>query len=45
MVLVEQPFAITAAEVPCLERDGVKHVRHRQYARGHEMNVWFAPPA
>ena len=43
LVYVTQPFAIKNVEVPCLARQGVRHYRLRQYARG-EMNVWLVPP-
>ena len=42
---VMQPFALDDVTVPCLDRDGVRHYRFRQYARGDEMNVWLVPAA
>jgi hypothetical protein len=42
---VEQLFALPAVDVPCLERDGIRHYRFEQYARGGETNVWLVPPA
>ena len=41
---VTQPFALASVYVPCLTRDGVRHYRFEQYARGNEMNVWLVPP-
>jgi hypothetical protein len=43
VVFVTRPFAIKQVEVPCLERQGVRHYRFRQYTRG-DMNVWIVPP-
>jgi hypothetical protein len=40
---VMQPFALEDVTVPCLDREGVRHYRFRQYARGGEMNVWLVP--
>ena len=40
---VMQPFALDDVTLPCLEREGARHYRFRQYARGGEMNVWFVP--
>ena len=42
---VMQPFALDDVTVPCLDRNGVRHYRFRQYARGGEMNVWLVPAA
>ena len=44
LAYVMQPFAIDPVDVPCLTRDGVRHFRFQQYARGDEMNVWLIPP-
>jgi hypothetical protein len=45
VVYVMEPFGVEPVDVPCLTRPGVTHVRFRQYAGGHQMNVWFVPPA
>ena len=42
---VEQPFTLSAVDVPCLGRPGVEHSHFRQYARGDETDVWLVPPA
>jgi hypothetical protein len=44
VVYVTQPFGIATVEVPCLARDGVRHVRLEQYARGGRIDVWVVPP-
>jgi hypothetical protein len=44
-VYVDQPFLVPEADVPCTRRDGARHHRFEQYARGHEINVWIIPPA
>lgn len=44
VVFVMQPFGVPDVELPCLGRSGVERFRHRQYARGGEMNVWIVPP-
>lgn len=45
VVFVTQPFGIPDVDVPCLERPGAELYRHRQYARGGQMDVWIVPPA
>jgi hypothetical protein len=43
---VMEPFGVPPVDVPCLRgRPGVTHYRFDQYAGGHQMNVWFVPPA
>jgi hypothetical protein len=44
-VYVDQPFLVPETDVPCTRRDGARHHRFEQYARGHEINVWIIPPA
>ena len=45
VVFVSQPWLLPPVRVPCTERDGARHIRIRQYARGEEVNVWLIPPA
>ena len=42
-VYVDQPFLVPGADVPCTRREGARHYRFEQYARGHEINVWIIP--
>jgi hypothetical protein len=42
-IYVSQPWILLPATIPCLRRDGVRHYRVEQYARGGEINVWFIP--
>jgi MFS family permease len=44
-VYVDQPFLVPEVDVPCTSRDGVRHYRFEQYARGNEIDVWVIPPA
>jgi hypothetical protein len=44
-VYVDQPFLVPDADLECTRRDGTRHYRFEQYARGHEINVWVIPPA
>jgi hypothetical protein len=44
-VYVDQPFLVPDADPQCTRRDGARHYRFEQYARGHEINVWVIPPA
>jgi len=45
VVFVSQPWLLPPVSVPCTQREGARHIRFRQYARGEEVNVWFIPPA
>jgi hypothetical protein len=45
VVLVSQPWLLPPVTVPCTQREGARHIRFRQYARGEEVNVWLIPPA
>jgi len=45
VVFVSQPWLLPPATAPCTQRQGARHIRFRQYARGEEVNVWFIPPA
>jgi hypothetical protein len=44
VVYVHQPFGVDEIDLPCLERPGVRHYAHRQYARGDVIDVWLVPP-
>jgi hypothetical protein len=44
VVVVTQPWILAPVAIPCTQREGARHVRFKQYARGGEMNVWFVPP-
>ena len=44
-VYVSQPWLLAPATVPCLEREGVRHHRFEQYARGGRVDVWLIPSA
>ena len=45
VVYVENSFENEPVEVPCLQRDGVRHIRLRQHSYGGEVNVWLVPAA
>jgi hypothetical protein len=45
VVFVSQPWLLPPVTVPCTRREGARHLRFRQYARGEEVNVWLIPPA
>lgn len=42
-VFVSQPWILPAVTVPCTGREGARHLRFEQYARGDEINVWLIP--
>ncbi|MGH3066445.1 MAG: hypothetical protein ACRDOF_09115 [Gaiellaceae bacterium] len=44
VVFVSQPWLLPPVTVPCTQRDGARHLRFEQYARGGEVNVWLIPP-
>jgi hypothetical protein len=43
-VYLDQPYLVPAAAVPCTRRQGVRHYRFEQYARGKRIDVWIIPP-
>lgn len=43
VVYVENSFENEPVVVPCLQRDGVRHIRLRQHSYGGEVNVWLVP--
>jgi hypothetical protein len=45
VVYVDQPYLLPDAALPCTEREGTRHYRFEQYARGQEINVWIIPAA
>jgi hypothetical protein len=44
VAVVNQPWVLPAAELPCESRPGVRRYRFEQYARGNETVVWLVPP-
>lgn len=44
-VYLDEPYLVPVAAVPCTRRQGVRHYRFRQYARGRRIDVWIIPPA
>jgi len=45
VVFVSQPWLLPPVTVRCTQRNGARHLRFAQYARGEEVNVWLIPPA
>jgi hypothetical protein len=45
VAVVNQPWVLPAAELPCASRPGVTRYRFPQYARGNETIVWLVPPS
>lgn len=45
VVFVSQPWVLPTVTVPCTKREGARHLRFAQYARGEEVNVWLIPPS
>jgi hypothetical protein len=43
-IFVSQPWVLRPVSIPCLEREGVRHQRFAQYARGGRIDVWLVPP-
>ena len=43
VVYVDNSFETVPVEVPCLRRDGVRHIRLQQHSYGGETNVWLLP--
>lgn len=43
VVYVMQPWLIRPVDVPCVRREGVRHYRFAQYARGGRIDVWLIP--
>ena len=43
VVYVDNSFETVPVEVPCLRRDGVRHIRLQQHSYGGETNVWLFP--
>ena len=44
-VLVVQIWLLDAISVPCPEREGIRHTRFDQYARGGAIDMWVIPPS
>ena len=44
-VLVVQIWLLEAISMPCLDRDGLRHTRFDQYARGDAIDMWVIPPS
>lgn len=44
-VLVEQDYLLPAVVIPCTGRNGTRHYRFVQLARGGHIDVWILPPA
>jgi hypothetical protein len=45
VAVVNQPWVLPAAELPCESRPGIRRYRFPQYARGNETIVWLVPPS
>ena len=45
VAIVTQPWILPPAKIPCIERQGTRHFRFRQYARGGQMDLWLVTPA
>ena len=43
-VLVVQIWLLDAISMPCPDRDGLRHTRFDQYARGGAIDMWVIPP-
>ena len=43
-VLVVQIWLLDAISMPCPDRDGLRHTRFDQYARGDAIDMWVIPP-
>ena len=43
VIYVSQPWILPPVTVPCTQRDGARHLRFEQYARGGEVNIWLIP--
>ena len=41
--IVVQPWLVAPVTIPCTRRDGARHYRFEQYARGHAIDVWLIP--
>jgi hypothetical protein len=44
-VLVMQIWLLDAMAMPCPEREGIRHTRFDQYARGEAIDMWVIPPS
>ncbi len=44
-VVVVQVWLLDAISVPCSDRDGTRHTRFEQYARGDAIDLWVIPPS
>jgi hypothetical protein len=45
VVYVDQPYLVPPVLLPCAGRDGTRHYRFEQYARGGRIDVWIIRPA
>jgi hypothetical protein len=45
VVYVDEPYLLPPVALPCAGRDGTRHYRFEQYARGGRIDVWIIRPA